>query len=56
MKKLLSLILMLLMSCSSSIQKSDFNFSKDLSSDELRLKLIEYAKNNPYPNIDDKNE
>ena len=29
------------------------NFSNDLSFDEFKIKLEEYANNSPYPNIDD---
>ena len=32
---------------------SDINFSDDLSLEEFKLKLEEYANNSPYPNIDD---
>ena len=28
------------------------NFSKDLTFEEFKTKLDEYANNNPYPNID----
>tara|TARA_Y100001970_G_scaffold131814_1_gene162571 strand:+ start:2127 stop:2315 length:189 start_codon:yes stop_codon:yes gene_type:complete len=29
------------------------NFSNDLSFDEFKIKLEEYANSSPYPNIDD---
>ena len=29
------------------------NFSNDLSFEEFKIKLEEYANNSPYPNIDD---
>ena len=32
---------------------SDINFSDDLTLEEFKLKLEEYANNSPYPNIDD---
>ena len=32
---------------------SDLNFSDDLTLEEFKLKLEEYANNSPYPNIDD---
>ena len=32
---------------------SDINFSYDLTLEEFKLKLEEYANNSPYPNIDD---
>ncbi len=42
-----------LFSCSSTASKNDFEFSDKMTFDEFRLKLNEYAENNPYPNIDD---
>ena len=30
-----------------------FNFSKEMNMDEFKVKLKEYAENNPYPNMDD---
>ena len=32
---------------------SDIKFSDDLTLEEFKLKLEEYANNSPYPNIDD---
>ena len=32
---------------------SDINFSDDLTLEEFKLKLEEYANNSPYTNIDD---
>ena len=32
---------------------TDINFSDDLTLEEFKLKLEEYANNSPYPNIDD---
>mgnify|MGYP001185820885 CR=1 FL=1 len=32
---------------------SDINFSDDLTLEEFKSKLEEYANNSPYPNIDD---
>ena len=29
------------------------DFSKDMGFDEFKIKLEEYGKNSPYPNIDD---
>ena len=31
----------------------DINFSDDLSLKEFKIRLDEYAINNPYPNLDD---
>ncbi len=58
MNKILLIFLLLLTSCSSSKNISDktikdFEFSKEMSFDEFKVKLEEYAKINPYPNIDD---
>tara|TARA_B100000035_G_C20786802_1_gene459391 strand:- start:472 stop:645 length:174 start_codon:yes stop_codon:yes gene_type:complete len=57
MKKLLIIFIIFLQSCSSSTKKqslkNDFNFIHDISFDNFVYKLKEYAKNNPYPNIDD---
>ena len=35
------------------IDKNNFDFSDEMTFDEFKLKLNEYAENNPYPNIDD---
>lgn len=53
MKKFLILIMFLLLSCSSPTPKSNFKFSEDMTFDEFRLKLEEYAKKKPYPKADD---
>ncbi len=53
MKKFLFVIVFFLNSCTSNISRVDFNFSDEMSFDEFKIKLEEYAKNNPYPNIDD---
>ena len=55
MKKIL--ILFFLTSCVSpdvynSHEVSKLNFDDDLSFNEFNQLLIEYAKNSPYPNID----
>ena len=57
MKKLL-IIFFLTTSCSMNNDKlennfSDINFSDDMTFEEFQKKLEEYAKNSPYPNIDD---
>ena len=52
MKKI-CLILFLLASCTSSQKVDNLNFSDDISFEEFKLKLENYALNNPYPNIDD---
>ena len=54
-KRLLFLILFL-NSCSGNSEKvnlqNDFQFNYDLSFEEFKTKLDEYAIKNPYPNID----
>ena len=51
MIKIILLSLILLSSCSSSIKKSNVNFSNDMDFDEFKVRLDEYAKTNSYPNI-----
>ena len=55
MKKLIFFILFLLSSCSSIDQKESFDaksfFSNDMSFEEFKNKLDEYAKNSHYPNL-----
>ena len=55
MKKIL-IIFFLLVSCSTNQSQnktniSNFNFSENMSFEQFKIKLEEYAKNNPYPNI-----
>ncbi len=52
MNKLLILIMFVLFSCSPKISNNDFKFSDDMTFNEFKIKLEEYSKNNPYPNID----
>ena len=42
-----------ILSCSSNVSRTNFDFSDDMTFEEFRLKLNEYAKNNPYPVIDE---
>tara|TARA_B100000902_G_C27287907_1_gene905427 strand:+ start:750 stop:914 length:165 start_codon:yes stop_codon:yes gene_type:complete len=52
MNKLLFISLIFLVSCShKNVQKNNFDFSKDISFDEFKIRLNEYAEINPYPNI-----
>ncbi len=56
MKKCL-IIFCFLISCSSNQNQlknnySDFRFNEDLSFEEFKIKLEDYALNSPYPNID----
>ncbi len=55
MKKLL-FIFFLLLSCSSNQNKintnySNINFSENLTLEQFKIQLEEYANNSPYPNI-----
>ena len=53
MIKFLLVILIFLVSCSSNTAENNFNFSDQMSFEEFKIKLNEYAKNKPYPKIDD---
>jgi hypothetical protein len=48
-------VLIFLSSCKSSTLQNnsinDFNFSKNMSLEEFKLKLKNYAEKNPYPNL-----
>ena len=55
MKKIL-IIFFLLVSCATNQSQnktntSNFTFSENMSFEQFKIKLEEYAKNNPYPNI-----
>ena len=57
MNKFLIILFIMMSSCSSNNSKnsleSDFNFFENMSFQTYKLKLENYSKNNPYPNIDD---
>ena len=53
MKKLLFLIAFMLSACSADNHKVNTKFYDNMSFKEFKIKLEEYAKNNPFPNIDD---
>ena len=52
MSKFFLITIFFLASCSSYNVEKDINFSDEMSFDEFRIQLEEYAKNNPYPKID----
>ena len=52
MNRLLILMMVFLLSCSSSVTNKDFKFSDDMTFDEFKKKLDEYSRNKPYPIID----
>ena len=50
---MLILITFFLISCSPKVPKNEFDFfNSTISFEEFKQRLDEYAKNNPYPNID----
>ena len=57
MRILLIFLIILLSSCNFITSKNnlmnDFNFSKEMSLEEFKLKLKSYAEKNPYPDIND---
>ena len=53
MNKIILLIFLFLTSCTSSTVRNDLNFSDKMSFSEFKIKLKEYSKNNPYPDIDE---
>ena len=52
MSKFLFISIFFLASCSSYNVKNNINFSDEMSFDEFRIQLDEYAENNNYPKID----
>ena len=42
-----------LTSCSTNSNMSNFNLNDEMTFDEFKIKLENYAENNPYPKIDD---
>ena len=52
MKKILVIIIFFLVSCASST-KNELNFSDEMTFEQFKLKLNEYVKNNPYPDVNE---
>ena len=52
MKKILLTLLILLSACSTKSVKNDVDFSMEMTFNQFKTKLEEYAKINSYPNID----
>tara|TARA_X000000368_G_C22965308_1_gene682890 strand:+ start:464 stop:625 length:162 start_codon:yes stop_codon:yes gene_type:complete len=52
MKKYLILIFILTSCSSENLIKKNYNFEENMSFDDFKIKLDDYAKNNPYPNVD----
>ena len=57
MKKYFLIIIIFFQACSPNTFNQNYNneldFFNEMSFEEYKLKLQEYAINNPYPNIDD---
>jgi len=53
MKKILVIIIFFLVSCASSSKKNELNFSDEMTFEQFKLKLNEYVKNNPYPDVNE---
>lgn len=53
MKKILVIIIFFLVSCVSSSTKNELNFSDEMTFEQFKLKLNEYVKNNPYPDVNE---
>jgi|TARA_B100001093_G_C25891830_1_gene620800 hypothetical protein len=52
MNKIFLIIIFFLISCSPKTLKNDIIFTDQMSFEDFKVKLEAYAKNNPYPNID----
>ena len=52
MIRFLIIAIFILSSCSTHNVKNEINFSDQMSFEEFRNQLWEYATNNPYPKID----
>ena len=52
MKKFLIIFIFFFSSCASNSVNNDFNFTDDMSFNQFKLMLNEYAISNPYPNVD----
>jgi hypothetical protein len=53
MKKILVIILFFFVSCASSPKKNELTFSDEMTFEQFKLKLNEYVKNNPYPDVNE---
>ena len=52
MKNFLFFFLFFILGCSNQLE-TNLNISNIMSFDEFEQKVIDYAQNNPYPNIDE---
>ena len=54
MKKILVIIYIFFISCTHCLhQKKKLTFSDEMTFEQFKLKLNEYVKNNPYPNVNE---
>tara|TARA_Y100001954_G_C15546290_1_gene471558 strand:- start:199 stop:360 length:162 start_codon:yes stop_codon:yes gene_type:complete len=53
MKKILVIMIFFLASCTSSSTKNELTFSDKMTFEQFKLKLNEYVKNNPYPDVNE---
>jgi len=56
MKKIFLLIFIFLLSCSQYIVDKDLgnlDISDNITMEQFKTSLVEYSRNNPYPNIDE---
>ena len=53
MKKILFFIFFIFTACAQNTIENDFSVSDNMSLNEFKVKLEEYANNNPYPKIDE---
>tara|TARA_Y100000389_G_scaffold196524_1_gene229581 strand:+ start:372 stop:533 length:162 start_codon:yes stop_codon:yes gene_type:complete len=53
MNKILIFVILFLASCTTKTVNNNLDFSNELSLEEFKIKLNEYAKNSSYPNIDE---
>ena len=52
MNKILLILFILLASCNAKMTKNDFILPDEMNFDKFKIYLDEYAKNNPFPNIE----
>ena len=53
MNKIFFLIILFLFSCSTNVTQKKINFSDEMTIEEFKIKIEAYARNNPYPKMDD---
>ncbi len=53
MKKILVIIIFFLVSCTTSSTKNELTFSDEMTFEQFKLKLNEYVRDNPYPDVNE---